>query len=272
MSRRNLFAAVLLDRRRAFLWWTVAMLATVLMIASSYGAIEGQQSLDESFEDIPESIQVLMGIDAELTLTSPAGYLNSQWFANLLPVLLSIYGIGLGARVLAGEEGDGRLELVVAHPVSRSRVLAERGLAVLGLVVALFALPSASLVALAPVFDLDAISVGAITAASVSALLLALLHTSVTFGVGAFTGRRGVAIAVGAALTAGGFLLQSLANVSDTLRPVRWLTPWHWFFDARPIVDGWDSMMLPAIAMIALSAIAVAAGAARFTVRDIGST
>lgn len=272
MRPRSLFTAVLADRRRAFVWWALALLATVAMIASSYGAIEGQESLNESFEDIPESVQVLMGIDAELRLTSPEGYLNSQWFANLLPILLSIYGIGVAARLLAGEEGDGRLELVLAYPAPRSRVLAERGAAVLALVVTLFVVPSVAIVALAPVFDLSGVGVGAMTAASASALLLALLHTSVTYGVGAWTGRRGVAIAFGAALTGGGFLLQSLANISDTLRPIRWLTPWHWFLDARPIVDGWAPIMLPAVGTLALSAIAVAAGAARFAVRDIGST
>ena len=142
MNERTLFEAALRDRRRAWIWWTVALLLTLVMIAASYGAIEGQEALNRSMEDLPESLKVLFGIDEELTLTSPAGYLNSQWFANFFPILLSIYGIGIASRFIAGEEGDGRLELLLAHPVDRVRVLAERGGAILLLLVGLFVVPS----------------------------------------------------------------------------------------------------------------------------------
>ena len=267
----SLLRAVLRDRRRAWIWWAVSLVAMALMIASSFGAIEGQDSLDESFEDMPESVQVLMGIDAELVLTSPPGYLNSQWFANFFPILLSIYGIGTGARLLAGEEGAGRLELLLAHPLHRRRVLAERGVAALALLGSLWLVASVALAALLNPFGLDGIGTGALTAASASALLLGLLHAAITYAVGAWSGRRGLAIAVGSAVTGGGFLLQSLAGVSDALQPVRWLSPWHWFIDARPIVDGWGPMLLPTVATLALAALAVALGALRFQARDIGS-
>jgi ABC-2 type transport system permease protein len=267
-----LFTAVLRDRRRAWIWWTIALVLTAIMIVGSFGAIEGQDALDESFEDIPESVRVLMGIDDELTLTSPAGYLNSQWFANMFPILLSIYGIGLGARLLAGEEGAGRLELLLAHPVARARLLSVRWWAALLLLAALFVVPTVVLLAMAPALDLSGIGMAALSAASASSLLLALLHTAVTYGVGAWTGSRGVALAAGSALTGGGFLLQSLANLSEALRPIRWLSPWHWFIDARPIVDGWSAMALPTVGTLVVSACVVVLGMARFQTRDIGSS
>jgi ABC-2 type transport system permease protein len=267
----KLFEAALRDRRRALAWWTAALVATTFMVLGSYGAIEGQEALKESLEDMPESLRVLMGIDEELTITSPAGYLNSQWFANSLPLLLSVYGIGLAAGLLAGDERAGRLELLMAHPVSRVRVLAERGAAGLTLLVALFAAPSLALVAFAPAFGLTGVGAGPMAAAHAAVLSLALLHTAVTYGTGAWTGRRGVAIGVGSAVTAGGLLLQSLAGASESLRPVRWLSPWHWFLDARPVLDGWTGMALPALATLALSAAAVALGAWRFQRRDVAS-
>ena len=267
----TLFGAVLRDRRRAWIWWAISLVAMALMIAASFGALEGQDALNESFEEMPESIQVLMGIDADLALTSPPGYLNSQWFANFLPLLLSIYGIGLGARLLAGEEGAGRLELLLAHPVPRRRVLADRGWAALALLVTLWLVASLSLGVLLAPFGLDGIGFGALSAASASALLLGLLHTAMTYAVGAWSGSRGLAIAVGSGVTGGGFLLQSLASISDALRPVRWLSPWHWFIDARPILDGWGPMLVPTLATLALSAVVVAVGAWRFQTRDIGS-
>lgn len=270
MKRFSLFAAALRDRRRAWVWWSVALVLTAVMIGASFGAIEGQEELNESFENIPESLKVLMGIDEELTLISPGGYLNSQWFANFFPILLSIYGLGVASRLIAAEEGDGRLELLLAHPVRRSTVLAERWWAALLLLVTVFLIPSVALVAMAPSFGLSGISATGITAASASSLLLALLHTALTYGVGAWTGRRGVAIAAGAGVMGGGFLVQSLASISEALHPVRWVTPWYWFAEARPIVDGWGPMVAPTLGVLVLSASAVVAGAWRFRTRDIG--
>jgi ABC-2 type transport system permease protein len=267
----ELFRAVIRDRRRAWIWWAISLVFTALLITGSFTAIEGQAELNATFEDMPESVLVLMGIDAEMSLTSPAGYLNSQWFANMFPILLSIYGIGIAARVLAGEEGAGRLEVLLAHPVSRRRVLAERGWAALLLVVALGVTSSLALVLTAPAFGLDGIGAGALTAASASCVLLAMLHASVAYGVGAWTGSRGVALAAGSALMGAGFLVQSLASISDVLHPVRWLSPVFWFVDARPVVDGWGPILVPSLVAIGVSAAAIAAGTWRFERRDIGS-
>lgn len=267
----TMFRTTLRDRRRAWVWWSVALALTIALIVFSYGAIEGQVELERSLADIPDSFKVLMGIDEELTLTSPGGYLNSQWFANMLPLLLTIYGIGVAARVLAGEEGAGRLELLLAHPVARVRVLGERGLAAALLLIALAGASTVALLVTAPAGGLDGLHADGLLAASVSSLLLGLLHSSVTFGVGAWNGNRGAAIAAGSAVTAGGFLVQSLANVSAVLHGLRWLSPWQWFLDARPIVDGFGQMLVPTLGTLALSGAFVAAGAWRFRTRDIGS-
>jgi ABC-2 type transport system permease protein len=267
----ELFRAVVRDRRRAWIWWTVALVATAFLIAASFGAIEGQEELNATFEDMPDSVRVLMGIDAEMSLTSPAGYLNSQWFANMFPILLSIYGVGIAARLIAGEENAGRLELLLAHPVTRRRVLVQRGLAALALLVVLGVLSSLALVALAPAFGLHEVGFGALTAASTSCVLLGALHGAVAYGVGAWTGRRGIALAAGSALMGGGFLVQSLASISEALHPVRWLSPVFWFVDARPVVDGWGPMLVPSLLAVGVSAVAVGLGAWRFDRRDIGS-
>ena len=266
-----LLTTTLRDRRRSWLWWAVALALTTALVVLSYSTIEGQTELEESLADIPESIKVLMGIDEELTLTSPGGYLNSQLFANMLPLLLTIFGIGIAARVIAGEEGAGRLELLLAHPVSRQRVILERGVAAGVLLKGLGLVTIAALLAVAPSVGLDGVGAADLVAAATGSLLLALLHSSVTFGVGAWTGKRGLAIAAGAAVTTAGVLVQSLANVSDGLRPLRWLSPWHWFADARPVVDGFGPLLGPAVATIVVSAVVVGLGAWRFTTRDIGA-
>ncbi|HEX4904442.1 MAG TPA: ABC transporter permease subunit [Acidimicrobiales bacterium] len=266
-----LFAGVVRDRRRAWLWWVGGLVSMNLLLVSAYGSIRDQAGIDDVLDDMPESIRALIGGDTGLSLTSPAGYLNGRVFANTLPVLLAIFGIGFAARVLAGDEDAGRLEVVLAHPVPRLRVLAHRGAAVLAMLVALGAVSTLSLVALAPTTGLDDAGLVNIVAASAGALLQGVLYASVTYGVGAWTGRRAVAVAAGSAVTAGSFLLQSLATTAPALHFVRWLAPAFWFVHAKPIVDGFGPMLLPALGALAVSVVAVGMGAWRFRNRDIGA-
>lgn len=264
-----LTSRLLRDRRTSTLWWSAGLVVTVVLVAVSFSTVEGQSEFDESIEDLPESVRVLLGVGDGLSISSPEGYLNSQLFANLLPILLTVFGVGLGAAILAGDEGTGRLELLMAHPISRRRVALERVAGMLALMVGLTAAAAIVLAVLAPSNGLD-VGADAFTAAFASSFALALLHASIAFGVGAWTGRRGLAIAVGAAMTVGGFLLQSLASLSDVLRPLRWLSPWQWFLDQPSVVDGWSVTALPALVCVAASAFAIGAGIWRFERRDLG--
>ncbi len=258
------------DRRRSLAWWTGSLVVVVALVALSYTTVAGEQALEDSFGDLPESVRVLLGVDdGALSLTAPAGYLNSQLFANFLPILLTVFAIGLGARAVAGDESDGTLELVLSHPVARSRLALERALAGVAMVVGLGVVAAATLVATAPLVDLD-VGVGPMTAATATSVLLAVLHGAVAFGAGAATGRRGVAIAAGAGLTGAGFLVQSLATLADALRPLRWLSPWQWFLDDPAIVGGWSAVVVPGLAAVAAATLVGVAGTIRFARRDLG--
>jgi len=85
-------------------------------------------------------------------LASYTGFIGIQWFSTLV-LLLSIYAI-VQASGWAADDQEGRLELIVAQPVSRTRVVIERlgALLVAGAVVA--GLSSVALVLGASVADI----------------------------------------------------------------------------------------------------------------------
>ncbi len=57
---------------------------------------------------------------------SPVGYLNSQLFFLMLPIILGIFAISLGSDALAGEEGRGTLDLLLSTPLSRRKAVLEK--------------------------------------------------------------------------------------------------------------------------------------------------
>jgi ABC-2 type transport system permease protein len=63
-------------------------------------------------------------------------------FSAIGPVLLVVFGIGVGAQAIGGLDEAGRLEPLLANPVTRTRLAVERylaGVALLGLLVGVFA-------------------------------------------------------------------------------------------------------------------------------------
>jgi len=256
------------DTRRSLVWWALGMAGLVAFTVAFYPSVKGNASFDEVIQDLPEAVRTLVGAQEGVPLTSPPGYLHGRLFSVMVPVLLIALGIGLGARAIGGSEDDGTLELVLAQPVTRSRVVAERFGAVVVVLAAVSAALTAALLALAPLVGLlDGIAIDRLLAANGAAFCLALLHTTLAFAVGCATGRSGPSVAVATSVAAGGYLLQGLAAISGGFPIVEGLSPWHWYLDRNVLIDG---VPLPAVAgPVVLSGLLLAAGCWRFNHRDL---
>ena len=119
----NVLAKALWRRRISLIWWSLGLVLAVALVAIAYPTFRGNTELDKTFGTLPPSVQALLGLDPTNTLTSPAGYLNSQFYANLLPIILLVYSIGISSWAIAGDEAGGTLELLLANPVSRMRLV-----------------------------------------------------------------------------------------------------------------------------------------------------
>ena len=259
---------LLADHRRSFLWWSLAMAVVVGSTVGLWPSIRGQDQLEDLMRDLPEALRSLFGGGEGISFISPPGYLQSRLFSLLLPVLLLVFGIGVGARAVGGAEESGNLELLLAHPVTRRRVLAERYLAMVGLLLGLTAVGLVSLVVLAPAVDLlEGVAPSRVVTAGAAVLAIALLHASLAFAAGCVWGRRGTAIAVAGVVAVGGYVLQGLIAATDALDPARFFSPWHWYLERNLLVfgPGFQAIVLPLL----VSAVVTVTGAWVFVRRDL---
>jgi ABC-2 type transport system permease protein len=257
-----------LDRRRALAWWSLGIVAMVLSTVALFPSLKGNTDFESIAKDLPPAVRALFSFQNGIPLTSAAGYLQTRLFSALLPVLLLVFAIGVGARGIGGSEEDGSLELLMMLPVTRTRVVLERGAAAVAMIALLTVVSAASTIALAlPFGALDGVSLPGLLAASAAAGLLALLHGSVAFAVGAAVGRRGPALAAAAALAVGGYMLQGLIAVSTALEPLHFLVPWHWYLGRNMLAQGIapDAILVP----LALSLVLLAGSVPAFTRRDL---
>jgi ABC-2 type transport system permease protein len=253
---------VLRDRRRSLVGWAIA-LAVVSTIYVSFYPLVGEEQMLDMADMIPEDLAAALGYDQ---LGDAAGYLSATVFGLLGPALLLVFAIGAGARLVAGNEEDGTLELELTHPVARRTVYLER-LAGLWLSAASLATVTGGVSWLWVVgLDMDVSTVG-VLAGTVGLLLLVLAFGTIAFAVGAATGRRAVGLAAGAGLAVAAYM----ADAIGPLVGADWVTtfsPWSWYLGNDPIAEGFDPVGYGLLAALIL--VAAVAGAVRMERRDLG--
>lgn len=262
----TIFVRFFRDKRRWIGWWAIGTAGFVLLSIAFYPAFKELTQFAEQFEDANEGVRALLGGQGGISLISAEGFVHSQVFAQALPILFLIFGIGLGSRAIAGAEGDGTLELLLANPVTRRRVALERYLTVVTQMILLGAVGTLVVVAFAPLVQLDGLSVANVVGAGVAATCFGVVHATVAFAAGAITGKRGTAIATSATVGVAGFVLFGLVS-GGVVEQLRFITPWWWYVSRNVVASGMppEAVWAP----LAVSALLVAGGVAGFERRDL---
>ena len=117
--------------RGQIIGWGLGVAALGLTLISFYDVFEDtQHTLRQMIESYPPEFLAFFGGDAESLLT-PEGFLGMYGF-SMLPLIVGIFAVLAGAGLVAGDEENGRLDLILAHPVSRTDVFLGRVLAFVG--------------------------------------------------------------------------------------------------------------------------------------------
>jgi ABC-2 type transport system permease protein len=246
---RNVFTKTLFDQRRSLLWWAVGLLAVIAAYVAPYRQYLEQGMLNVNTDN---AMYEAIGYD-----NSPAGHLQGTLYGLTGALLMIMAAAATGARAIAGDEEAGTLDLLLAHPVSRTRLVLERfaalatSVALLGLVVWAGAMLAAD------VADLG-VGAGPITAATLGLALLALGFGMVALTAGALTGRRGLVLGVTAALAVAAYLAYTVGGQVQSLEAARKLSPFYYYLGGDPLRTGPDLGHLVVLTAIPLALLALA--------------
>lgn len=215
---RNVFLKTLRDRRRGLFWWSLGILVYALFIGLFWPFLrDSQQELEALVAAYPQELFGLFGIGAADEMFIPAGYLASQAFGWLVPVVFAIYAAAMGAQLIAGEEEAHTMDLLMSNPIPRRRLVWQKWL---GLVAAMAVLGVVTLLSsfLADIIFGLAIPWDRYAAVCLQAALLGLLFGSIGFAAGAAGARRGLILGLVSALVVAAFLINSLGTVTNWRR------------------------------------------------------
>jgi len=260
---RSVFGRSLHDERRALIGWSIGLAATIVLELALYPTVR-DNDMSALLDSYPESVKQLFGLTDFATGT---GYVRAELFSFVLPLMVVVFGVLWGSDAVAGEEDRGTIDLLLANPISRRRVVGEKAAAVvagLGLVSTVMA---AALVLASSAFSAD-VPVARLGAASLMAFALAAVFAILGLALGAATGKRGLARGVGAALAISACLLSALGPLASWLEPWRVASPWYHALGVDPLGHG---VPVGHLALLVLSAGVLTVGAAEaFDRRDLG--
>jgi ABC-2 type transport system permease protein len=223
-------------RWRSNLVWAIALVLLALMIHGLYPSLADQPGLDDYYQSLPPELQALLGAS---DITSPVGYLNSQWFAFFLPAVLLVLAIGRGAATVAGEEEAHTLDLLLAQPLTRASLFVQKAVAVAIVLIGLVVVSWIPLLLLNNAVGYD------LPLSDQFAVHVQMLFFLFLFAVGAQTvsavfGSKAAGIAAASAVAFVGYLVDGLGKAIDWLEPFRPFTPWRWYIGEDPLANGVD--------------------------------
>ena len=259
----RIYLKTLRDLREQILAWCLGLALLAAANVLLYPSFKDMQGMVTLLENMPPVFKAMMG-DVQ-AVTRLEGFLRPK-LLDPLPLLLAIFVVSQGAGALAGEVEHKSVDLLLARPIRRWRVVLEKYLAIATATAILCGVLAASLVLCTFCVDVE-IDAVKLVPASLNALPLTWLFAALGL-LGSSLARR----PRHASLAAGGIVVASY--VFETLQLM------------SPALAGWRALSLfahhkagyplsgdPAVGSILLllgiAALLVAAAAAAWERRDL---
>lgn len=210
----------------AIMFWMALMMGPV------YGLMD--EVMLELAGQFPDVLTAMIG---GADMSSFEGFLQAEIFSMTAPIVFGVLGVLIGARAVSGEEERNTMDLLLANPVARSKIILEKTLALIGYSVALGAVTFAGVWATVLLAPPD-IPVENIAATSLLVSLLGMVFGAFALLVGAATGKSRAASYASSLMILVGYFLWSFMPLSERFAGWAKISPFHYYLGGDPLVRG----------------------------------
>lgn len=249
--------------RTAFLIWTAAIGFLLSVCIFLFPEMKGQMdSVNDVFASMG-SFTAAFGMD-RLNFGTLTGFYAVEC-GNVLGLGGAFYAALCAVGILSKEEKERTADFLLTHPVSRTRIITEKLIAVLIQITAMniiiYALSVGSIAAVGEEIPWKEISL-----LHIAYYLLQIELAGICFGISAFLRRGSVGIGLGIAAVM--YFLNLIANISETAEFLKYITPFGYCEGADIVSSGnLDGAKLAVGAVIGISGIVIAY--LKYTKKDI---
>lgn len=231
----TIFRYTLRRFRGQILGWGIALALLGVLLVSMYDSFAGQQ---EQFEDLlelyPPEITAFVG-DISSMFTTPEGFVSVEFF-SYMPLILGIFGVLMGSGLLVSDEENGTLDLIMAHPVSRTALFMGRLLAFIFATVAILAIAWLGLIVPMSWSSVD-IGWGRMWLPLLSLLAELLLFGTISLFLSMLLPSRRLAATTAGLLLVVSFFITGLAKINEDLEPIAKLSPLNYYQTSEAFHD-----------------------------------
>lgn len=225
------------DHLRGYLVWTFGLVAMVGIQLSVYPTVRSSAAGLASFlENYPEALRQIFRME---DYTSGPGYLSTELFSMMLPLIFISIGASWGGNASAHEEERRTADILLTLPISRVKILGTKIITAILAQVLLATVLVVSLVIGIRFVDLS-LGTSKIVAGAFTSVLLGILFNAVATFMGASWGKKSIALGGAIALAIAGFLFYSLAPLVDTFDRITPINPFQWTLGSSPLFRGID--------------------------------
>ena len=218
-------------RRTAIIWWTLGSVIMTIVILALYPSIRDQaKDLNQVINSLPSGVRGRKsGGDTTVNVADPISFLNSQLFYATLPIIWIIQAITRGSSALGRDEQDRTLELLLARPLSRGKLLLAKAASLFVEFAVVGGVTLLTIILLAPLFELH-VGSWALAEATLYTVAFSLSFGLIAFALQAASNlTRRAASAIAVLVSFGGYLIASLSGLTDWLATPAKLVPYHYF-------------------------------------------
>lgn len=251
---------------KSFISWAAVLVVMNSIELSVYPTMSKSGDSMKSFLDsFPEGFKKMFRM--EDYFTGP-GFLNTELFSLIIPMVMIGVGLAWGAGATADDEERGTADLLFALPITRSKILWSRLIAMISALAFLAIINFINLMIGATFVDMS-LSAANLAAGSLGCFLIGMLFASFGALFGAISGKRGASLGIGSGIAILLYVFYTLTAIVSKFNFMKPVNPFQWLIDANQLIDGFD--LLTNLKFFALSAVAALAASWIINRRDIHS-
>ncbi len=219
-----------------------------LMLGPFYAALP--KVAFEMLAQLPEGLEVLFAFFGGGDMSTPAGFFQIETFGMMAPIMVMLVTIAVSAGAVAGEESKRTMGLLLANPITRSRVIAEKTwtMALYAAIVGIATFAGTALGSLIAGLDM---SMWNIAATCILLTLLGIAGGALALAIGSGTGRKSAAVWGATGVMVALHVLNSIGSVTDDLSFLQKLSPFYYYLGNDPLNKGMNWIHPVVLAVIA---------------------
>jgi len=223
---------------RSFLIWAGTMVFLIFAGLMKYSAFQKTgEAVNEIFDSLPAGLQAILGMDAEMDLTS-IGVFYSIFFLYFL-LLMSVHSTMLGASIIAKEERDKTADFLLVKPIRRSRAVTAKVIAALIMIFLFNQITFLVSAVMVGQYNLTGVSLtGPIFRLMAILSAVQILFLGIGLFLGAFARNAERASGIGTGIILGTFLLKILIEINQDFEGLTFLSPFSYFNAYEIMFDG----------------------------------